>query len=156
MITCTFEKGFTDQLRHAVVHALVVQDGAILLGLRAGDLLESGKWGLPGGFLSLGETAGTGALRELYEETGWKGEIIRFFRLNSSPHRRREDRQNIVLEYLIKPLGHTGKTDWETAEIKFFPFDRLPASESIAFDHEDSIRLVAKYFRKPFTLPVIE
>ena len=78
MITCTFEKGFTDNLRHVVVHALVVRDNEILLEKRAGDLNESGKWAIPGGFLSLDETTAEGVLRELYEETGAKDFTLDF------------------------------------------------------------------------------
>lgn len=39
MFTCEFEDGHkTNQLRHVVVHALVIQDNKILLEKRAGDM----------------------------------------------------------------------------------------------------------------------
>jgi ADP-ribose pyrophosphatase YjhB (NUDIX family) len=156
MITCTFEKGFTDNLRHVVVHALVVRENEILLEKRAGDLLESGKWAIPGGFLSLDETTQEGVLRELYEETGWKGEIVSLFRINSRPARKNDaNRQNIVFEYIIKPTTHTGKTDWETSKVEWIPFNTLLPFDEYAFDHGDSIKLLLSYLKKPFPLPII-
>ena len=71
MITCTFEKGFTAKLRHVVVHAIIEMDGKLLLEKRTGDLLESGKWSLPSGFLDRDETAAQGIIREVKEETGY-------------------------------------------------------------------------------------
>jgi 8-oxo-dGTP diphosphatase len=156
MITCTFEKGFTDNLRHVVVHALVVRDNEILLEKRAGDLFESGKWGIPGGFLSMDETVSEGVLRELYEETGWKGEIISLFRINSGTKRKNDaNRQNIIFEYLIKPIERTGKMDWETSKVEWIPFDKLLPFDEYAFDHGNSIKLVLSYLKKPFPIPVI-
>lgn len=156
MITCTFEKGFTDNLRHVVVHALVVRENEILLEKRAGDLLESGKWAIPGGFLSLDETTSEGVLRELFEETGWEGEILSLLRINSNPLRINDaNRQNIVFEYIIKPIKQTGKTDWETSKVEWIPFEKLLPFNEYAFDHGDSIKLLLSYLKKPFPLPVI-
>jgi len=156
MITCTFEKGYTDNLRHVVVHALVVRNQEILLEKRAGDLLETGKWAIPGGFLSRDETVSQGVLRELYEETGWKGEIISLFRTNSNPKRANDaNRQNVIFEYLIKPIEKSGKTDWETSKVEWIPFDKLLPFDEFAFDHGESIRLLLSYLKKPFPLPVI-
>jgi len=155
MITCTFEKGYQAKLRHVVVHALVVRDNEILLGKRSGDILESGKWGIPGGFLDQNETLEEGALRELYEETGWKGEIISLFRINSSPKRVNDDnRQNVVLEYLVKPIKKSGGSDWETSEIAWMPFNKLAPFSQYAFDHGESLELVVEYFKHPFPLPI--
>jgi ADP-ribose pyrophosphatase YjhB (NUDIX family) len=156
MITCTFEKGYKDNLRHLVVHALVVKDGKILLAKRSGDILETGKWNIPGGFLQRDETAAGGVLRELYEETGWEGEIISLFRINSKPHRPREDRQNVILEYLIKPLKFSGKPDNESSKVEWIPFDKLLPFDDYAFDHGESIKLLLKYLKSTFPLPLVE
>jgi 8-oxo-dGTP diphosphatase len=156
MITCTFEKGYTDNLRHVVVHALTVKDNAILLGKRAANIPEGGKWNIPGGFMQRNETGVQAALRELKEETGWDAEIISFFRLNSRPDRPREDRQNVILEYLVKPLKQTGKPDWETTELIWTPINQLLPLDEYAFDHGNSLKLVAQYLKKSFPLPIIE
>ena len=51
------------------------QNGKILLVQRAYEP-GKGEWGLPGGFLELGETLVEGAKRELKEETNLNGEVI--------------------------------------------------------------------------------
>jgi len=156
MITCTFEKGFTAKLRHVVVHAIVEMDGKLLLEKRAGDILETGKWSLPAGFLNRDETAAQGILRELKEETGWEGEVLSLFRVNTRPDRPREDRQNITIEFLVKPLKKTGEPDKESSKVEWIPTDKLISLDKFAFDHGETIGLYLKYRKTPFPLPVFE
>jgi len=155
MITCAFEDGNPARLRHVVVHALVEKDGCLLLEKRQGDLLESGKWSLPAGFLERGETAGEGMLRELREETGWNGEIITLFRINTSPDRPHEDRQNIAIEFLIKPLEKIGEGDAESSKVEWIPIEKLIPFEDFAFDHGETIKLYLEYRKKSFPLPIV-
>lgn len=155
MITCTFEKGHTANLRHVVVHAIVEMDGKLLLEKRAGDMLETGKWGLPSGFLDRDETAAEGILRELKEETGWEGEIISLFRINTNPNRPHEDRQNISIEFLVKPIKKTGEPDKESSKVEWIPIDKLIPLSDFAFDHGESIGLYLTYRKTPFPLPVV-
>ena len=55
MITCYFENNNKAFLRHVTVNAIVIKDNQVLLGKRGTfngkPILESGKWGLLGGFL---------------------------------------------------------------------------------------------------------
>ncbi len=140
MITCIFENGGKGSFRHVVLHAIVERDGQILLEKRTGKLLEAGKWALPGGFLDRNETAARGVLRELQEETGWQGEVISLFRVNTNPNRPKEDRQNVALEFLIKPIKLVGKPDHESSSVQWIPLDKLPAVKEIAFDHGETIK----------------
>lgn len=155
MITCVFEDGGKGSFRHVVLHAIVEKDGQILLEKRTGKLLESGKWALPGGFLDRFETAADGVLRELREETGWQGEVISLFRINTNPNRPKEDRQNVALEFLMKPIKQVGKPDHESSDIQWVSLDKLPPTEEIAFDHEETIKLFLKYRNRPFQLPLL-
>ena len=52
------------------------KDDKILLVQRAYEP-GKGEWGLPGGFLELGETLEEGAIRELKEETNLDGSVIK-------------------------------------------------------------------------------
>jgi ADP-ribose pyrophosphatase YjhB (NUDIX family) len=156
MITCAFENGGPAQLRHVVVHAIVEKDGALLLEKRAGNILETGKWSLPSGFLDRNETAAEGALRELHEETGWEGKIVSLFRINSRPDRPKEDRQNIAIEFIIDPIQKTGEPDHESSKVEWISFEKLLSFSEFAFDHGESIRLFLEYRRKKFPLPIIE
>lgn len=155
MITCTFEKGFTAKLRHVVVHAIIEMDGKLLLEKRTGDLLESGKWSLPAGFLDRDETAGEGIVREVKEETGWDCEVISLFRINSNPNRPHEDRQNIAIEFLLRPIKKTGEPDHESSKVEWIPIDKLIPLSDFAFDHGETIGLYLTYRNTPFPLPVM-
>ena len=156
MITCTFEKGFTAMLRHVVVHAIVEMDGKLLLEKRAGDILETGKWSLPAGFLERDETAAQGIIRELKEETGWDGEVVSVFRVNTKPNRPHEDRQNISIEFIVRPLKKTGEGDSESSKVEWIAIENLIPFEEFAFDHGDTIKKYLEYRSHPFPLPLVE
>jgi ADP-ribose pyrophosphatase YjhB (NUDIX family) len=55
---------------------ICIKDGKLLLVKRAVDPAK-GMWGLPGGFIELGETPNEAAIRELKEETNLKGKPMR-------------------------------------------------------------------------------
>lgn len=156
MITCTFEKGNTAHLRHVVVHAIIEMDGALLLGKRAGDILETGKWGLPAGFLDRNETAAMGVVREVKEETGWDSEVISLFRINTNPYRPHEDRQNISIDFLVKPIKKTGDPDSESSKVEWIPIEKLIPFDDFAFDHGKSIEMYLRYRKNPFPLPLLD
>ncbi|MEK7129427.1 MAG: NUDIX domain-containing protein [Patescibacteria group bacterium] len=155
MITCTFENGKKVSLRHVVVHAIVEKNGALLLEKRTGDLLESGKWGLPSGFLERDETASQCIIRELEEETGWTGEVISLFRVNTNPDRPAEDRQNVALDFLVRPTKKIGEPDHESSKVEWIAIDKFLPFDQFAFDHGESIRLYLNYRKHRFPLPLL-
>jgi ADP-ribose pyrophosphatase YjhB (NUDIX family) len=156
MLRCTFENGGAGLLRHVVVHALVEHDGALLLVKRAPHLSEGGKWGLPGGFLDRGETLVEGTLRELREETGWTGEVVSLLRINSRPERPGEDRQNVAFDFVIRPRERVGEPDSEQTAVEWVPIDRLPALDTLAFDHGESVALYLRTRGRPAPPPSLE
>ena len=143
------------KLRHVVVHAIVEKDGALLLEKRTGPLLESGKWGLPSGFLERDETAAEAVVREVREETGWESEVSEVFRINSNPNRPNEDRQNVAIEFIVKPLRKVGEKDHESSKVEWIPFDKLLSFNEFAFDHGETIQLYLSYRKRLFALPLI-
>lgn len=155
MISCTFENGNKASLRHVVVHAIIELDGKLLLEKRQGDLLETGKWSLPAGFLNRDETSAQGIVREVKEETGWESEVISLFRLNTKPDRPHEDRQNIAIEFLVRPIKKTGEPDTESSKVEWISIDKLIPLEDFAFDHGETIGLYLKYRKNPFPLPLV-
>ena len=155
MITCYFEDNHKTLLRHVVVDNLLIDKNKILLVKRGPKYLEPNKWGLPGGFVDRDETTSQAAQREVLEETGYKTKVIDLFRIVDSPDRPKEDRQNIALVYLLKPLKKIGQSDHEVTDVKWFDLNKLPKPEKIAFDHYDNIKLYLKYLKKPFNLPVL-
>ena len=155
MIRCTFAHGGTGLLRHAVVHALVERDGALLLVKRAPHLGEGGKWGLPGGFLDRDETLVQGVLRELLEETGWTGEVVSLLRINSRPSRPGNE-QNVAFDFVVRPGARVGTPDHESTAVEWIPIERLPPLETLAFDHGESVALYLRTRGRPVPPPILE
>lgn len=155
MITCNFEDGGKASLRHVVVHGVVEMDGKLLLEKRAEHLLEGGKWSLPSGFLNRDETAGEAILREVLEETGWKCEVVSLLRINSSPNRPNEDRQNVALDFILKPVEKIGGQDNESTKVEWISIDKLIPFDDFAFDHGETIKLYLEYKKQSFTLPLL-
>jgi len=155
MITCTFEDGGKGELRHVVMHCLALRDNKILLVKRAPGILEAGKWGFPGGFLSQGENIETGTLRELMEETGYEARIEQLFRINSNPNRTNDEgRNNVVFEFLVTVGEKTGESDWEQTKVEWRDINEL-TKEEMAFDHYLTIEALRKYMAEEFPLPLI-
>jgi len=156
MIHCTFENGGKASLRHVTVNAFVVNNkNQVLLIKRAPHLINGGKYGTPGGFLDRDETTEEGVLRELFEETGYKGKIKFLFQIVDSPKRPKEDRQNIDFRYVVEVVSGDSVLNKEVSEIKWFDIDKLPSDEEGAFDLLQGVKLYIEYLKKPFALPVI-
>lgn len=155
MIGCTFENGNDAALRHAVVDNLVLQGDQILLVKRAPQLMEGGKWGLVGGFVDRDETIRQAVAREVMEETGYEVTDITLFRIVDTPDRPGEDRQNIAFVHLCVAGAQTGKPDWESTEVRWFPLAALPDEREFAFDHYSNIRLYRDYLASRFALPLM-
>ena len=88
-------------------------------------------WALPGGFVDYGESLEDAAVREAFEETSLRVNLIRQFHTYSDPSR--DSRQHtITTVYIAKASGKPkGMDDAQKAE-SFLPQD-LPSN--IVFDH---------------------
>tara|TARA_Y100001970_G_scaffold20093_1_gene22712 strand:+ start:1184 stop:1546 length:363 start_codon:yes stop_codon:yes gene_type:complete len=114
----------------------------LLLGKRDRDPAK-GQWGLIGGFMEINETIEEAALRELYEETKLKGEVIDI--IGATSH------FNTVFGDILL-IGLTIKiSDWSTltacddiSEACFFDINSLP---KLAFDsHQELIDIFKKNY----------
>jgi len=159
MITCAFENGNKASLRHVTVNAIVVKNTQILLGkrgtLNGKSILESGKWGLLGGFFGRDESLIEAVKREVMEESGWEINNLKLFKINDSPKRPMEDRQNVDIIFIADAVKQVGVSDEEVSRLQWFDLDKLPAKEEVAFDHGDSLELYKKYLKEKFPLPIL-
>jgi len=156
MITCYFENKNQTSLRHVVADNLLVDNNKILLVKRGPKYLEPNQWALPGGFVDRDETTRQTAQRETLEETGYKTKVISLFRIIDNPDRPHEDRQNISLVYLLKPIKRVSDSDHEVTGTKWFDLDKLPPEKDFAFDHYDNVKLYLKHLKKPLSLPILD
>ena len=103
-----------------------------------------GRWAFPGGFLKMDESAETGALRELKEETGLKDAYIKQFYAFSDPNRDPRERVVTIAYYALARMQEVKGGD-DAAKAEWFALDEVP---SLAFDHDLILRVALKELRK--------
>ena len=107
-----------------VAVAVAVRDKRFLL-IKRGIPPKKGVWGSPSGFVEVGETPEEACLRELKEEAGVTGEIVRLIRVA-----RREDPEvygdMLVVVYLVKAGDGEPAPGVEAEDAKFFDIGELP------------------------------
>jgi ADP-ribose pyrophosphatase YjhB (NUDIX family) len=90
----------------------------------------------------LGETLVQACLRELDEETGLKGVVVRLIGIYSDPQNSLHIAQGsewhtVRVSFLCKIIGGTIKTSEETSEIQYFDVHQLP---QLITDHAQRVR----------------
>ena len=111
-----------------------VRRGDQVLLIQRGNEPWKGAWALPGGFVDYGEDPTDAVLRELQEETGLNGRIIRLLDAKGDPNR--DPRKHIVsIVYLIEAEGEPVGGD-DAADARFWPIELVLDGElPIAGDH---------------------
>ncbi len=161
MITCTFENGkvASPGLRHITTSNIILRNNQVLMCLRGSKnghpILESGKWGLLGGYMDRDETIIEAVRREVHEESGWTIKNIQLFRINDNPNRPMEDRQNVDFIFIAEADHQIEQFDEEVLELRWFSLDALPPADQIAFDHGQDLELYLEHLKKPALLPIL-
>ncbi len=106
----------------------------ILLVKRAKEPAR-GRWSLPGGFIEAEETPEEGVLRELEEETGIRGKVVRLVGVvtEKSPFYG----PLIILGYHVAADGGVLRAGDDAEEVKYFPKEEMP--EVAFFSHRKLI-----------------
>ncbi|WP_323741886.1 NUDIX hydrolase [Salinibacillus xinjiangensis] len=101
---------------------------------------DNGKWGLPGGFMELGESVHDAARREVYEETGLTLDELELFGIYSGPQYDKtfpngDQVSPVLISFICKQ--YTGKlveSNEESLQIRFYSLSELP--ENIFSEHK--------------------
>ncbi len=120
---------------------VVINDHRRILLVRRSVEPKIGQWCLPGGFLELGETPETGALRELAEETGINGTVETMLGVRTTPSM--QYHSVLMIGFSVRDYHGSAIAGDDADDVGWFSHDRLP---TIAFDsHRYFIDL---YFRR--------
>ncbi len=107
-----------------VAVAVAVKDKRFLL-IKRGLAPSKGTWGSASGFIEIGETPEEACLRELKEETGVSGEIVKLIGVIG-----RKDREvygdMLVVRYLVKVGDEKPTPGDEVEDAKFIDIADLP------------------------------
>lgn len=102
-------------------------DGALLLQKRA----DNGKWGLPGGYMELGESIADTAVREVYEEMGYqiakeKLELKGVFSSYDTYYPNGDAVQTVCILFQYEYDGEKLLDSDEVLDLQFFQYAELP------------------------------
>jgi ADP-ribose pyrophosphatase YjhB (NUDIX family) len=109
---------------------IAVADGRLLLNLRAIDP-GKGSWSFPSGYVDLGETPESAAIREVKEETGFDVALDGLVGVYSSPNR-----PVVFIVYSGSVVGGEATGCDEVEAVGYFDPANLPP---LAFDHDTRI-----------------
>lgn len=129
-----------EQLIHLFKNPTLTTDGIVLVDgqlvlIRRGKEPGKGKYALPGGFVEYGETLEECIVREVYEETGLRAEVLDLVGTYSDPGR--DPRGHIVTAlFHLRVRGGQLKAGDDADGISLHALDRLP---ELAFDHQGMV-----------------
>jgi len=115
------------------VDTVIIYLGKLILIRRKNPPFQ-GHFALPGGFVEVGETVETAAVREAKEETGLDVEIIKLLGVYSEPSR---DPRGHTVSVIFLAVGRGNlKAGSDASETGLFGMNDIP---ELAFDHKKII-----------------
>ncbi|WP_134702760.1 NUDIX hydrolase [Ammoniphilus sp. YIM 78166] len=129
--------GYIEGLRKAVGNRpLILVASAVMVMDEQDKVLlqhrvDTQDWGIPGGFMELGETVEEAARRELLEETGLTAGQLNFFEIFSGEeffytYPNGDQVYNVIVSFLTKDVRGQLEKDHEGLELRYFSLDQLP------------------------------
>ena len=122
---CCPNCGFINYKNPLPVAVAIAVKGKKFLLIKRGLAPRKGAWGNPSGFIEIGETPEEACLRELKEETGISGQVIRLVGVD-----RIEDKEvygdMLVVRYLVKVEDEELAPGDEVEDARFFDIAELP------------------------------
>lgn len=128
--------------------ALVLDENRQVLLVKRRFPPSAGMWCLPIGFAETGETIAAAALRELREETGITGRILRL--IDADSYRGAFYGDLLVVTFEVEKTGGEEQAGDDASETRYFPIDQLPP---LAFpSNEKAIRICADLHRDEWAI----
>jgi 8-oxo-dGTP diphosphatase len=128
--------------------ALVLDDQRRVLLVKRGIVPNKGEWCLPIGFAETGETIANAALRELHEETGVVGRVVRLIDADSWTGPVYGDL--LVVTFEVEKVAGAETPGDDADAVAYFAIDRLPP---LAFpSNEKAIRLCTDLHRDDWAI----
>jgi 8-oxo-dGTP pyrophosphatase MutT (NUDIX family) len=125
---------------------LAKNTGRFMLVLRSPEVLESNQWGNVGGAHSASEPAETAAEREMYEETGYRGEADLYPMYVFHDKKSGFIYRNFLAVIDDEFTPHLG---WEATSFKWCTLDTLPSplhyGVKAVFGDTASVKLIGKF-----------
>lgn len=148
-----FRDDLTIRTPLAVADTAVFDDGGRLLLIQRAD---DGSWALPGGACDLNEASATGAVREVWEETGYQVEPTALLGVfDSRLCGQRSSRHLYHFLYAGRVIGGTSMITDETRDVQWFAQDAVPWA-ALSPGHEARIRFAWKWHVDPTTPPYFD
>lgn len=128
-----------------VVDDVVINGKSEILLVKRKTLPFKGSWCLPSGFVEKGDTVEKTALKECFEETGIKAEIVSLVGVYSDPMR--DPMGHLVsICFLLRPVKNTQPTDSdETSNVQFVPLNKMP---KLIADNNKMVEDALKIFKE--------
>lgn len=127
----------------ATVGVVCLRGEAVLL-VKRGNPPRQGQWSLPGGRLEWGETLTEGALRELFEETAVRAEILGLVDVVDGVMASRTTgevvRHYIMIDFACRWLSGEPVAGDDAADARFFPL----AEALTAVEWEETRRVIVQ------------
>lgn len=92
------------------------------------EVLDGGRWTLPGGWMDMGDTPGGAAAREFREETGYEVHVTKLAAVYDRDRHGHPPYYFAIIKmfFVCELTGGTPQTSTETGRSEFFPVEALP------------------------------
>ena len=134
----------------AGAEAVIVREDKILLIKRS----DNGLWAVPGGLVEVGETLAEAAQRELWEETGIRGQVTRLLGIFDSRLWHSKTKAHLYHAiFLVEATDVSPRTSSESTEVAFFGEHDLP---ELSPGHQHRLPLLFKLIRGEIPAPYFD